>query len=264
MTAHLTFSLDAGVATIQFDNPPLQVMTPATINELNALLPRLIEPDVRAVVFGGNRASGYFIRHFSVEELDNTIRGVAIPWDRSMHDVLFDIEHLPKPVISAMDGSAMGGGLEFALAIDIRVAKDGPFRFGLPEISIGILPGAGGTQRLTELLGRGRALNHMLRPKMMTPVEAFAAGVIDELVAADSNETALDRARSIAAEIATRPPRAAAYIKRLVRAAASPVDKDMLKLEGELFADLMTTNEARAGLKGAAAAHRSERTSAHT
>jgi enoyl-CoA hydratase/carnithine racemase len=84
------------------------------------------------------------------------------------------------------------------------------------------------------------------------------------LVAADSNETALDRARSIAAEIATRPPRAVAYIKRLVRAAASPVDKDMLKLEGELFADLMTTNEARAGLKGAAAAHRSERTSART
>jgi enoyl-CoA hydratase/carnithine racemase len=133
VTAHLTFSLDAGVATIQFDNPPLQVMTPATINELNALLPRLIEPDVRAVVFGGNRASGYFIRHFSVEELDNTIRGVAIPWDRSMHDVLFDIEHLPKPVISAMDGSAMGRELEFALATDIRVAKDGPFRFGLPE-----------------------------------------------------------------------------------------------------------------------------------
>jgi enoyl-CoA hydratase/carnithine racemase len=96
-----------------------------------------------------------------------------------MHDVLFDIEHLPKPVISAMDGSAMGGELEFALATDIRVAKDGQFRFGLPEISIGILPGAGGTQRLTELLGRGRALNHMLRPKIMTPGEAFAAGVID-------------------------------------------------------------------------------------
>lgn len=248
-----------GVATILFDNPPLQVMTPASMNELNAMLPRLREDDVRAVVFGGNPASGFFIRHFSVEELDDNANGTGGAWDRSIDAVLYDLEHLPKVVISALNGTAMGGGLEFALATDIRVAKDGPYRFGLPEVSVGILPGGGGTQRLPAIIGRGRALNMMLRPKLLTPREAFDERIIDELVPADTRETALDRAQAIAAEIAARSPHAVARIKRLVGLSGSPVTMDQLTLESQLFAELLLTDEAKAGLSGAAANHRAER-----
>ena len=249
----LTLEIVAGVATVSFDHPPLQVMTPATMNELDAMLPRLRDDDaVRAVVFTGNAASGYFIRHFSVEELDANTRGSGGGWGRSMDEVLWDMEHLPKPVIAALDGSAWGGGLEFALACDIRVAKDGAFRFGLPEVSVGILPGGGGTQRLTEVVGRGRALDLMLRPRLITAAQAHALGIFEELVPADTAESACDRAQAIAWEIASRSPHAVRRIKALVRGAASPVDRAMLAKESRLFAELMATDEARAKLAGAA------------
>jgi enoyl-CoA hydratase/carnithine racemase len=224
------------------------------------MLSRLGQDDVRAVVFTGNPASGYFIRHFSVEELDDNTRGANAGWDRSMDDVLWDLEHLPKPVIAAIEGSAWGGGLEFALACDIRVAKDGDWRFGLPEVSVGILPGGGGTQRLTEIVGRGKALEMILRPTLIDAKEAFRLGIFEQLVERNSDESALDRAMSLASDIAMRSPRAVAHIKHLVRVATSPVSMDGLNEESRRFADLLTTEEALTGLSGAAASHRKERT----
>ncbi|ALE16052.1 Enoyl-CoA hydratase [Altererythrobacter epoxidivorans] len=257
--SHLELEVADGIALIRFDNPPLQVMTPQTMNELNAMLPRLQESDVRAVVFTGNAKSGYFIRHFSVEELDDNTRGENAGWDRSMDDVLWDIEHLPVPVIAAIEGSAWGGGLEFALACDIRVAKDGDWRFGLPEVSVGILPGGGGTQRLTEVVGRGKALEMMLRPTLVDAAEAFRLGIFEQLVERDSSDSALDRAMALARDIASRSPHAVRHIKHLVRSAQSPVQMDDLREESRRFADLLTTEEAKQGLSGAAANHRAER-----
>ena len=215
----LSLDLTEGVATVTITNPPLATMDPGTVAEIAALLPRLAEADVRAVIFTGG-IEGFFIRHYSVVELDRSAQGEAasrplVPVN--LHDLLLEIENLPKPVLTALNGTAMGGGWEFAMATDIRVAKDGPFRFGLPEVSVGILPGAGGTH---------------------------------------SRETALDRARSIAREIAARPPLAVAHIKRLARAAVSPVSRDLLSLESRLFAELMQTPEARALLAQVATAHR--------
>lgn len=257
---HLTLEIHDGIATVTFANPPLQVMTPTTINELNALLPRLKDNGVRAVVFTGSDGQ-YFIRHFSVEELDASVRGEGGQWDARMDEVLRALEEMPKPVICALNGTAMGGGLEFALACDIRVAKDGPYRFGLPEVSVGILPGGGGTQRLPELVGRHRALEMMLRARLVTPSQAHAYGLIEELVPADSAETALARAQAIAAEIAARPPLAVAHIKRLARSAVSPITREMLTLESKLFAELMKTKEAQDLLARIAAEHRRLRTS---
>ena len=176
-----------------------------------------------------------------------------------MDDVLLELEQLPKPVITALNGTALGGGLELALATDIRVAKNGAFRFGLPEISVGILPGGGGTQRLPALIGRQNALMMMWRAKLLTPDEAHEVGIIDELVPEDSSETVLDRALSIAGGIIQRPPLAVAHIKRLARQSQQPVTADMLKMESRLFAELMQTEEAKALLAEVASAHRRER-----
>ena len=156
----------------------------------------------------------------------------------------------------------MGGGWEFAMACDIRVAKDGPYRFGLPEISVGILPGAGGTQRLTNLVGRHRAIEMMLRARTVSPQQALAYGMIEELVPADTRETALERARAIAGEIAARSPLAVAHIKRLAREAVSPVSRDLLRLESQLFAELMQSPPAKELLAQVAAMHRTGETDA--
>jgi len=254
----LSVDLSAAVATITITNPPLAVMDPDTLVELAEILPRLREPDVRAIIFTGG-IEGFFIRHYSVVALDSAAQGRPAEAPRraiDIHDLFLEIENLPKPVFAALNGTAMGGGWEFAMATDIRIAKDGPFRFGLPEISVGILPGAGGTQRLTNLVGRHRALEMMLRARTVSPGEALAYGMIEELVPADTRETALERAQAIAAEIAARPALAVAHIKRLAREAVSPVSRAMLTLEGQLFAELMRTPEAKALLAQVANAHR--------
>lgn len=254
----LSLDLTDAVATITITNPPLATMDPGTVQEIADLMPRLREPDVRAVIFTGG-IEGFFIRHYSVVELDRSAQGAAPTQPRrpvNLHDLLLEIENLPKPVITALNGTAMGGGWEFAMATDIRVAKDGPFRFGLPEVSVGILPGAGGTQRLTALVGRNRAIEMMLRARTVPPAEALALGMIEELVPADTRETALDRAQAIAREIAQRSPLAVAHIKRLAREAVSPVTRDMFRLEAQLFAELMQTPEAKTLLAQVAATHR--------
>lgn len=255
---HLSLEIRKGVAIVTFDNPPLSVMTPQTIHELHELLPRLESEEVRAVVITGS-SDEFFVRHFSVEELDDSAQGHGAQWEVSMIDVLLRLEALPKPVISALNGTAMGGGLELALATDIRIAKDGPFRFGLPEISVGILPGGGGTQRLSALIGRHRALLMMWRAKLCTPSEALEIGLIDELVDLDDEATALDRAIELASEIAARPPLAVAHIKRLAQTSASPVTKEMLQLEGKLFGELMATDDAKRLLAQVAGEHRKQR-----
>ena len=254
----LSFDLSQGVATVTITNPPLATMDPDTLYELSELMPRIKAEDVRALVITGG-IEGFFIRHYSVVELDQAAQGQQRSRDRrqvNMHDLLLEMENLPKPVIAALNGTAMGGGWEFAMATDIRVAKDGPYRFGLPEISVGILPGAGGTQRLTNLVGRHRAMEMMLRARTVSPREAFDYGMIEELVPADTRESALDRAQSIAAEIASRSSMAVAHIKRLVRVAISPVSRELLGLESKLFAELMQTPEAKALLARVAAVHR--------
>lgn len=261
--AHLTLDLSDSIATLIFANPPLQVMTPQTMNELHALLPRLAEPDIRAVIPTGS-SEDYFIRHFSVEELDNITRGEGNEWDANMDDILWQLEHLHKPVIAALNGSAAGGGLETAMACDIRVAKDGPFQFGLPEVTVGILPGAGGTQRLPALVGRQRALEMMLRGRLVSPTEAPQIGLIEDLVPTQTEETALQRAKKIAAEIAAHPPEAVAHIKALVQKATSPVDREIVREESQRFADLMQKPSAQSLMKSVAEQHRNARSSGET
>lgn len=255
---HLSINMQEDVAIVTFDNPPLSVMTPQTVHELHELLPRLESQEVRAVVITGSDDK-FFVRHFSVEELDDSAQGRGAQWEVSMIDVLLRLEALPKPVISALNGTALGGGLELALATDFRVAKDGPFRFGLPEISVGILPGAGGTQRLSALIGRHRALLMMWRAQLCTPPEALELGLIDELVGLDDDATALERAIEMASEIAARPTLAVAHIKHLAQSAANPVTKDMLKLEGKLWGELMATDDAKRLLAKVAGEHRKQR-----
>jgi enoyl-CoA hydratase len=242
------------VAVLRFNNRPDGTMDALTGAALEHAIEALeADPDVRAVVLTGG-ASGMFIRHYDVEELAETGRHLAerqlrFSVDRpvretALHRALHRMVRSAKPYLAALNGTAMGGGFEVALAADLRIAQSGPYRIGLPEINLGILPGAGGTQHLTRLVGPARALDIILFGRTFTPEEALQAGLVNECV-----ENALSRALVLARDLAERPARAVAHIKCLVRGfAGEPLDNG-LAAERTLFCDLLMQREGIARME---------------
>jgi enoyl-CoA hydratase len=155
------------------------------------------------------------------------------------------VEEMRKPVIAAISGTAMGGAFEFTLACDIRIAQQGDFQIGLPEVNIGILPGGGGTQRLPRVIGTAAALMHILMGVTLSPLEAAQKGFVHEAVPGN----ALDRAKEIAARLASHTQQSVRHIKRLVRSAVeTPLDEG-LRLERNLFMDLCSGDDAIARMR---------------
>jgi len=246
----LTATRADGVAVVRIANPPHGFMDQATVAELDALTGSLErDSDLRVVVFAGG-LPGVFIRHYSVVELERLARDLkargktfdpARPApERILDRVMRRMEHGHLVTIAAIDGHAMGGGFEFALACDLRIAGQGDYAIGLPEVNLGILPGAGGTQKLARLVGQARALELALRGRTVGPAEAARLGLVHELAA----EGALPRAEAIAREIAAKPALALRHIKRLIRGAADSALDEGLALERTLFLDLLVREEA--------------------
>lgn len=253
--AQLSTELDDGVLLVTFENPPDGLMNNATTEELLALLARLEDDEaIRCVVFTGG-IDGVFIRHFSIADLadfSDALRRKGRTFDESapvddhpLNQICRRLEALGKPTIAAINGHAMGGGWELAMATDIRLAEAGDYALGLPEANVGILPGAGGTQRLARLVGTARALEMTLRGRTVAPDEALALGMVHEVAPAPVRERAL----AIARELAAKPPRALAHIKRLVRAALPAIDPATLQLESRLFLDLLVSDDANRLMK---------------
>jgi len=251
----LAMRIENGIAVVTLGSPSRihfdSEMSDALLDALTAL-----EKDdtVRVVVVTGG-APGYFVRHYSVAALIKTgerLQGSAqkLPEDApfkpgSFASALRLAEQMPKPVIAAISGTAMGGAFEFALACDIRIAQLGDFQIGLPEINIGILPGGGGTQRLPRTIGTAAALMHILMGVTLSPQDAAQKGLVHEAVPGK----ALDRAMEIARRLAAHSPQSMRHIKRLVRSALeTPFDRG-LQLEYNLFLELCGSDEAIARMK---------------
>jgi len=210
---------------------------------LEALTALSTDDTVRAIVVTGG-APGYFVRHYSVAELvrlGETLQKADQAWPEnapyqpgSFDKAMSLVESMDKPVIAAISGSAMGGGFEFTLACDIRIAQEGDFQIGLPEINIGILPGGGGTQRLPRTVGTANALLHILMGETLSPMQAAQKGFVQECV----KGKALDRAMEIAKRIASHTPQSVRHIKRLVRNAVTTPLAEGLALERNLFMQL--------------------------
>lgn len=245
----IQIQVEGAVATLRFANPPEGFMDDGTEASLAAALDR-VEGDaaIRAIVLAGAEP-GVFIRHFDVRVLEQrarkmAARGMTFVIDRPVPETALlasfrRIEDSAKPYVCAINGSAMGGGFELALCCDLRIAQDGPFVLGLPEVNIGLLPGAGGTQRLPRLVGVARALEIALLGKTVVPSEAMRLGLVHECV-----PDAVARALELARELVAKPAAAIAHVKRLVRGAlAMPLDQGLAR-ERTLFCDLMVRDEA--------------------
>jgi enoyl-CoA hydratase/carnithine racemase len=249
-TGTVTLTMDGAIGVIRFANPPEGFMDEGTEAGLTAALDQ-VEGDaqVRAVILTGAQ-EGVFLRHYDVRVLEArsrqmAARGMRFTPDRpvpepALHRNMRRIESSAKPYIAAINGAAMGGGYELALACDIRLAQAGDYPIGLPEVNLGILPGAGGTQRLPQLVGQARALEYCLTGRCFTPAEAATAGLVNACLPGP----VLDHALAMARRMAQHPPLALAHIKRLIRGATP--DPDRLALERTLFCDLMVRDEAMA------------------
>lgn len=246
----LSVARERQVAVVRFDNPPHGYMDALTVDILDEVSRELVaDDDVRAIVFTG-ALDGVFIQHYDVAELNTLGKGLRqrglkfsearLAPERTLDHVFERLETAPKAVIAAINGNAMGGGFEFCLACDLRIAQKGPYSLGLPEINIGILPGGGGTQRLARLLGPARTLELVLRGRTVDPDEAARLGMVHEAV----DSPVLDRAMAIAHELAGKSALAVRHIKRLIRNAGQQSLAQDLALERTLFLDLLVSDQA--------------------
>ena len=244
-----------GIAIIKLGNPKRIYFDAEMGDALTAALDGYAgDPNIRAVVLTGG-APGYFSRHFSITsllQLAEPLRASGREWpDNATYNAgFFDkamalCESMPKPVIAAISGTALAGAFEFALSCDLRIAEDGDYLIGLPEANLGLLPGAGGTQRLPRAIGTPAALMHILMGNALSPREAERKGLVHETVSGK----ALDRAMEIARRLSSHTPESLAYIKRLVRNATETPLAQGLALERNLFLKLCISEPALARMR---------------
>ena len=209
---------------------------------------------VRVVVITGG-APGYFNRHFDVGVLiglAESLRASGREWpeNATYNGGFFDkamalCESMPKPVIAAISGTALAGAFEFALSSDLRIAEDGDYLIGFLEPHLGLVPGAGGTQRLPRTIGTPAALMHILMGKALNPRAAERKGLVHETVSGK----ALDRAMEMARRLSSHSPESVAYIKRLVRNAIETPLAQGLALERNLFLKLCISEAGLARMR---------------
>ena len=202
------------------------------------------DPDIRVVIVTGT-APGSFVRHYSIPELirfAESVRATGREWPeaRFIDGPISVCESMPKPVIAAISGTCLAGAFELTLSCDLRIAEDGDYQIGFPEPNFGLVPGAGGTQRLARTIGTPAALMHILMGVPVSPQEAERKGFVHETV----KGKALDRALEIARHLSSFTPESLAYIKRLVRSATeTPLAQGLLH-ERRLFMKLCISDAA--------------------
>ncbi|MFI6904633.1 enoyl-CoA hydratase/isomerase family protein [Nonomuraea sp. NPDC050394] len=232
-------------AEIELDNPPMNVVSRELTGQLRAALRAVAgDGDTRVVILhgAGTRA---FCAGSDIAEFDELHEHVAERKLLLEKLVYRQLARLRVPSIAAVEGYALGGGLELALCCDLRIAGD-QARLGLPELKLGVLPGSGGTQRLPRIVGPARAKEIILLGEPLDAATAFSIGLVNRVVRAG---TALAAAREMAATIAARGPLAVQAAKALIdQAAERPLD-DGLALELDASEEIFSTQDAREGAR---------------
>lgn len=239
----ITTSLVEGLGLITINRPDVRnALSKTVLVELRNILDAWEDDDqVRAVAFTGSGTKA-FVAGADISQLANY--DVAYGLAGAMQRLFDKIEEYPKPTIAALNGIALGGGLELAMSCDIRIAAQGA-RFGLPEPSLGVLPGAGGTQRLSRLVGTGRAVEMVLTSRLLDAGEAERFGLITSVV---PGEQLLETVRDTAATIASKGPLAVRLAKMVIKQGAETDQKtgQMLELLAQTL--LYTTTDKAEGV----------------
>lgn len=243
MTGSVELSRDGAVAIVTITNPPLNLLTMKIRAGLRAIAEELAtDRSVRAVVITGSGtrsfSAGSDIREFPQTAEAGRARGVA---EHACYDA---VANLPQPVIAGLFGHVLGGGLELALACDVRVADDRT-RLGLPEVKLGVFPSGAGTQRLPRVISVSQAKRLMFLGEIVDARRAYEIGLVDELVPAGETHQA---AVSLAQRIAEQPALAVQAVKRAVDHGLAFGSRAGQAMEVELIAELFTSADAREGV----------------
>jgi enoyl-CoA hydratase len=241
------YRVESGVAVLELHNPPANAYSYAMFRQLDdAILRARMDDSVHVVVLTGS-GDRFFCAGADIAMLEKATPDFKYYFCLHANETLLRLENTPKLVIAAINGHCVGGGLEVALACDLRLGREGAGKVGLPEVALGVLPGTGGTQRLTRILGRAKALELMVKGDSMSIYDAHAAGLVTSIVSGpDFWPQVMDIARSYC------PPgkaaKAVGHIKRAVHAGADLPLESGLAIERELQQRLFTSEDAREGL----------------
>jgi len=243
--ASVTWNKDGSIVEVILDGPPANVLGPDIVEGLHAAMD-FAETATAKVLLVTSAITGFFAAGADIKHMSAVDAASFREYGNALRAGLERLSALPMVSVAAIDGLALGGGLELAMACTMRVAATGA-RLGLPEVKLGLIPGAGGTQRLPRLVGRGRALDIMLTGRQVEADEAFWIGLIDRL--AEPGETARAAAWQLAHELAAASTPAQLAVVRTVDAAYDRPIHEGLRYEVEQVQELFERGEAMEGLR---------------
>ena len=244
MAEFVTVQTDQAVATIRLERPPMNALNAQVQDEIAAAAAQVTaDQEVRSVIlYGGEKV---FAAGADIKEMADASYGRMAADTRRLQDSFTAVAKIPKPVVAAITGYALGGGLELALCADFRVAGESA-RVGQPEILLGVIPGAGGTQRLPRLVGPARAKDIVFTGRFVGAAEALAIGLVDQVV---PDAEVYQAARDLVARYAGGPALALRAAKQAIDEGLD-VDLDTgLEIERLNFAGLFATEDQRTGMR---------------
>lgn len=239
------------VRIIYFNSPPVNALNLELVEELAGVVAGFKKEagEIRCLILT-SRVKGVFIAGADLKMIKRFMDGPNLVKDQLHFNTILqgtinEVEELPFPVIAAINGHAMGGGLELALACDFRFMARGKARIGLPEINLGLFPGAGGTQRLSRLIGKNRAKQIIYNCEHLDAQQALVAGIVDQIY---DQETLLEDTLRYAENLSKRPGTAVAVVKSCIDKGLEVTLKEGLALEMKGLEILLNTEDARKGV----------------
>lgn len=230
------------IALITIDAPPVNALNEEVLRQLSIALDDINNRDINVVIISGAGGKA-FVAGADIREFPTLNKDTGEALCRRGQNVFSKIEGFPQPVIAAIDGFALGGGLELALACDFRIASKSS-TFGFPEVKLGILPGYGGTQRLARLIGIGKAKQIIYSGDFFTAEEAFQFGLVEEI----TDESPLEKAKEWAEKIKQRGPIAVEFAKKAINVGIDLPLEEGFELEAHLFGELCETADKNEGV----------------
>jgi enoyl-CoA hydratase/carnithine racemase len=243
----IRYEVDGGVAIITLVDPPANTYSHQMMRQLDeAILRARFDADVHVLLIRGD-GEKFFCAGADINMLRDADPTFKYHFCLHANETLNRLEQTPKLVIAALNGHTVGGGLEVAMAADLRLAKQDGGKIGLPEVHLGVLPGTGGTQRLVRIVGKARAIEMMVEGKNFSFDEALELGIVQRLVPADGfDDAVLQYAQQFVPP--NKAARAVGSIKRAVQSGAESSFSEGLALERELQQQLFNGDDAREGL----------------
>ncbi|RHW38742.1 enoyl-CoA hydratase/isomerase family protein [Lysinibacillus yapensis] len=241
----LLCEIENKIATVMINRPPVNPLNTAVFQELSQIMSELEQSDeVHAIILTGNGEKA-FVAGADINEMVNLDTVGIMDMNLTSRKAFSKIENLTKPVIAAINGLALGGGLELALACDLRIASE-KAKFAFPEVGLGIIPGGGGTQRLQKIVGQGIAKELLYFGEMFTAERALQLQIVNKVVAL---EELLPAAKEWAEKLAQKPPVALRMVKLAVNSGSNVDLESGLTIETSCFGNAFATEDRKEGLQ---------------